>query len=158
MQQTDKPNKITIWTIGHSNLSVERFTSLLEENGVQLLADVRRFPRSKIEYFKREQMEEWLPKRGIGYMWMGDRLGGYRRGGYEAHTKTKEFIDGLKGLLEFAKMRRTCIMCMEPDPKYCHRRFIAAHLEREGVEVVHILKKGQSFERVTTQVTLSLFS
>jgi len=34
-------------------------------------------------------------------------------------------------------------MCMEPNPKYCHRRFIAAHLERKDVKVIHIIAKGQ---------------
>jgi len=143
MPTTDKPEKIKIWTIGHSNLSIEKFTALLEENRIQLLADVRRFPTSRIEHFRREQMEEWLSKRGIRYVWLGERLGGYRRGGYETYTRSKAFLDGLEELLEYARMKRTCIMCMESDPRYCHRRFIAARLEMEGVEVIHILKKGQ---------------
>ena len=46
-------------------------------------------------------------------------------------------------LTEIAKQTRTCIMCMEPNPKYCHRRFISAHLERKGVNVIHIVAKGQ---------------
>jgi len=117
---------------------------LLEEHGIQVLADVRSFPTSKIEHFKREEMERWLPERGIEYAWLGKELGGYRRGGYKAHMRTKLFREGIKKLLEIAAQKKTCIMCMEPNPKYCHRRFISTHLERKKVRVMHIVAKGQT--------------
>ena len=143
MQQTDTSAKVRLWTIGHSNQSIEKFVTLLQEHKIETLADVRSFPTSKIEHFKKERMEDWLPEHGIDYTWLGKELGGYRRGGYQAHMKTKLSKDGIKKLLEIAKQKRTSIMCMEPNPKYCHRRFISAHLERKGIEVIHILKKGQ---------------
>jgi len=136
-------NKPTIWTIGHSNRSVNVFLELLREHEIQVLADVRSFPTSKIGHFKREQMEKWLPENGIEYVWLGKELGGYRKGGYKRHMRTKLFREGLKKLLEIASQKRTCIMCMEPNPKYCHRKFIATHLERKGVKVIHIIAKGQ---------------
>ncbi|RJS69065.1 DUF488 domain-containing protein [Candidatus Bathyarchaeota archaeon] len=132
-----------IWTIGHSNRSLETFLNLLNEHEIQVLADVRRFPTSKLEHFKREALEKWLPKQGIEYVWLGEELGGYRRGGYKKHMRTKLFREGIKKLLEIARTKRTCIMCMEVNPKYCHRRFISAHLERKGVRVIHIINKGQ---------------
>ena len=141
MQQ--RLGKITVWTIGHSNRSVERFLELFEEHKIRTLVDIRSFPTSKVELFKREEMERWLPEHGVEYVWLGKELGGYRRGGYQAHMKTRLFREGVKKLLELAKQGRACIMCMEKNPKYCHRRFVSAHLERKGVEVVHILEKGQ---------------
>ncbi|MCD6431650.1 DUF488 domain-containing protein [Candidatus Bathyarchaeota archaeon] len=132
-----------IWTIGHSNRSLETFLNLLNEHEIQVLADVRRFPTSKLEHFKREALEKWLPKQGIEYVWLGEELGGYRRGGYKKHMRTELFREGIKKLLEIARTKRTCIMCMEVNPKYCHRRFISAHLERKGVRVIHIINKGQ---------------
>ena len=135
--------KLQIWTIGHSNRSLETFLNLLNEHKIQVLADVRRFPTSKLEHFKREALEKWLPKQGIEYVWLGEELGGYRRGGYKKHMRTELFREGIKKLLEIARTKRTCIMCMEVNPKYCHRRFISAHLERKGVRVIHIINKGQ---------------
>jgi len=143
MEKEAIKSQITIWTIGHSNRSMAVFFELLDEHGIQVLVDVRIFPTSKIEHFKREQMEKWLPKHGIDYVWFGKELGGYRRGGYKRHMRTKLFREGIKQLLEIAKAKRTCIMCMEVNPKYCHRRFISAHLERKGVKVIHIIEKGQ---------------
>ena len=57
--------------------------------------------------------------------------------------KTKLFRDGVRKLLELAEKERVCIMCMEKNPKYCHRRFVSAYLEGRGVKVVHVIKKGQ---------------
>ncbi|MEM2937375.1 MAG: DUF488 domain-containing protein [Candidatus Bathyarchaeia archaeon] len=133
----------TVWTIGHSNRPMKVFLELLREHGIQVLVDVRSFPTSKIEHFKREMMEKWLPENGIEYFWLGKELGGYRRGGYKAHMRTKLFKEGIMKLLEMASRKRTCIMCMEANPKYCHRRFISAHLERKGIKVFHIITKGQ---------------
>jgi len=132
-----------LWTIGHSNRSIEKIVALLEEHKTEALVDIRSFPTSKIEHFKREEMERWLPGYGIEYVWLGKELGGYRRGGYEAHTKTELFREGVEKLLEFARQRRVCIMCMEKNPKYCHRRFLTAYLERNGVEVIHILERDR---------------
>ena len=136
--------KLRIWTIGHSNRSIEVFLELLREHSIQVLADIRSFPTSKIEHFKREEMERWLPENGIEYVWLGKELGGYRKGGYKRHMRTKLFREGVKKLLEIAKQKRTCIMCMEKNPKYCHRRFLSAYLERKGVKVIHIIEKGQA--------------
>lgn len=135
--------KAVMWTIGHSNRSKDVFLEMLKEHGIQVLLDVRSFPTSKIEHFQREKMEKWLSENGIVYVWLGKELGGYRKGGYKKHMRTKLFREGIKKLLEIASQKRTCIMCLEPNPKYCHRKFIAAHLERKGVKVVHIIAKGQ---------------
>lgn len=132
-----------LWTIGHSNRSINLFLELLKEHGIQVLVDVRRFPTSKVEHFKRENMEKWLAENNIEYIWFGKELGGYRKGGYRAHMRTKVFREGIMKLLELASQKRVCIMCMEPNPKYCHRRFISAYLEKKGVKVVHIISKGQ---------------
>lgn len=136
--------KLKIWTIGHSNRPIDNFLELLGEHGIQVLVDVRSFPTSKIEHFKREELERWLPEYGIEYVWLSKEFGGYRRGGYKRHMQSKLFREGRKLLLEIAKAKRTCIMCMEVKPKYFHRRFISTYLERKGVRVIHIIGKGQT--------------
>ena len=89
-------------------------------------------------------MEQWLPESGVEYRWLGKELGGYRSGGYQRHTRTKIFKEGIENLLEVGLGKRTCIMCMELNPRYCHRRFISAHLERRKIEVTHIIAKAQT--------------
>jgi len=140
MQQTTIPGKVTVWTIGHSNRSIEKFVDLLQEHKIETLVDVRSFPTSKIEHFKKNRMEQWLIEYVIDYTWLGKELGDYRLGGYKAFMKTKLFKDGIRKLLEIAKKKRTSILYMELGPKYCHRSFISAHIDGKGVEVIHILK------------------
>jgi len=135
---------LTVWTIGHSNRSKETFLELLQAYDVQVLVDVRSFPTSKIAHFKRQEMEQWLPENRVEYLWLGKELGGYRSGGYQKHMRTKLFKEGIKNLLEIALEKRTCIMCMEANPRYCHRRFISAHLEKKRIEVIHIIAKAQT--------------
>jgi len=137
------PNTTMLWTIGHSNRSKDAFLNLLNEHHIQTLVDIRRFSTSKIEHFKRENMEKWLTQNGVEYVWLGKELGGYRKGGYKHHMKTKLFRTGVEQLLKIAKQKRTCIMCMETNPKYCHRRFLSATLEKKGVTVIHVLCEGQ---------------
>jgi len=139
---TLESDRLTIWTIGHSNRSQKTFLEMLESHRIEALVDVRRFPTSKVEHFKREALTQWLTKHGIQYVWLGEQLGGYRHGGYKAHMRAKLFRDGIERLSAIAKQKRTCIMCLEPKPKYCHRRFISAYLESEDTRVVHITTKG----------------
>jgi uncharacterized protein (DUF488 family) len=122
---------------------LENFLELLKENRIEVLIDIRRFPTSKMQHFRKEEMEEWLPRKRVEYVWLGKELGGYRKGGYQKYMQTKMFREGVKKLLEIAKTKRVCIMCIETNPKYCHRRFISTYLERKGVKVTHIIRKGQ---------------
>ncbi|MDH5769908.1 MAG: DUF488 domain-containing protein [Candidatus Bathyarchaeota archaeon] len=135
---------ITVWTIGHSNRSVQELVSLLKEHGVTLLCDVRSFPTSKVEHFKRERMEDWLPKAGIRYVWLGESLGGYRPGGYLNWMKTEKFKQGMRHLLGLAEEDNVCVMCMEVNPKCCHRRHISRQLQQLGARVTHIIGRGQT--------------
>ena len=66
-------------TIGHSTRSSDELIALLRANGIQLLADIRRFPGSKrYPHFASEAMANWLPENGIAYLHMPE-LGGRRK-------------------------------------------------------------------------------
>lgn len=120
---------------------MDEFLDLFKQNEVQTLVDVRRWPTSKTQHFKREEMQKWLNEAGIRYLWLGDKLGGYRGGGYKAHLESREFEEGASLLLELCKRSRTCIMCLEISPAGCHRRFISGYISGKGVDVLHIISK-----------------
>lgn len=136
MEQRAQPKA---WTIGYGDRPLEEFLGLLEAHGIQVVVDVRRFPASKIEHFRRENLERSLSERGVAYVWLGRELGGYRAGGYEKHMETELFKSGFARLVEIVGERRACVMCRETNPRYCHRRFISRELEKIGVEVLHIV-------------------
>ncbi len=133
------PSKGTIFSVGHSTRKPEGFVALLTENGVELVADVRRFPSSrKHPWFCRESLEALLNENGIGYTWLGEALGGFRKGGYEKHIQTEEFKRGIERLEELALASCVAFMCAEAFEGNCHRKHIARELEKRGWEVVRI--------------------
>ena len=144
-----------IWTIGHSTRTIDIFISLLEENGIKLVADVRSLPGSKrYPQFNREMLAKSLTEHGIRYEHFPE-LGGRRKArkdshntawrnasfrGYADHMETEQFGRGIQRLLELAnKADPTAIMCAEVVWWRCHRALISDHLKTRGVEVVHIV-------------------
>ncbi len=68
-----------IYTIGHSTRTLDELVAALKGHGVTTLVDIRAFPMSRrLPHFNRESLEEELPKRRIGYVWMKE-LGGRRK-------------------------------------------------------------------------------
>jgi uncharacterized protein (DUF488 family) len=132
-----------IFTIGHGALPLEEFLQHLHMHHIHALADVRRFPASKRQpHFSRAALSGAVNQREISYHWLGEKLGGYRIGGYETYTATDGFRNGCEELLRLAQMRLTVFMCAELDYRACHRRFIATYLQQQSVEVWHIDKSG----------------
>ncbi len=136
-----------IYTVGSSTRSQEEFVALLKSYQIDQLLDVRRFPTSRFDHFRREDLSELLKKEGIGYSYLGRELGGYRTGGYESYTGSAAFNQGIAVLEELASEKRCVIMCAEKLPWRCHRRFIAQALERRGWQVIHILDQGRTWPR-----------
>jgi len=134
-----------IYTLGTSTRSPKEFIELLSSHGVEVMVDVRRFPFSRFEHFRREKLEGLLPEAGIDYIYVGEELGGYRRGGYQSFTTTSGFLSGLQKLEEIARKRSTPIICAERFPWRCHRRFIALEMEKRGWQVSHIIDKGRNW-------------
>lgn len=158
-----------LFTIGHSNHSLEKLLRLLDDNGIELLVDVRTAPYSRYNaQFNRESLEAALVRHGIEYAYAGKYLGGRPTDPtcYKSRTLPAEgtdylhevdypevmrrewFIKGMDRLLELADERRTAIMCSEEDPAACHRHhLIAAYLmdEHPHVEVQHIRADGSVY-------------
>jgi uncharacterized protein (DUF488 family) len=131
--------KMKVYTIGYGGRKISDFISILEKHDITVVVDVRRFPKSKDPAFNRENLEKTLKENKIGYVFLGESLGGFVRGGYEKHMETQKFIEGFNMLLKIVERETAVLMCKERNVKYCHRRFIAQRLENLGVRVIHIV-------------------
>ena len=58
--------------------------------------------------------------------------------------QTQEFAGGIEALLSFADGRLVAVMCAEARWWQCHRQLIADALVARGIEVRHILSKGDT--------------
>jgi uncharacterized protein (DUF488 family) len=139
---------MTIWTIGSSTRSLDEFIALLKSYGIAQVVDVRHYPASRLEHFRRANLEVSLPQVGSSYLWLGESLGGYRKGGYEAYMETDSFRQGIEQLTDFARQKPTAIMCAEVLSWKCHRRFIGAALTQLDWTVIHIIDEKHTWDGV----------
>lgn len=146
---------LSVFTIGHSTHTPERFLSLLREAGVTALADVRTAPFSRhFTHFNKDALKETLRDAGIAYVFLGNELGGrpresdcYRNGvaDYEKMALKDSFKKGLERVLEGAGKYRIAMMCSEQDPLDCHRCLLVGRaLAEKGINVGHILADGST--------------
>lgn len=147
-----------VLTVGHSTHALPAFLALLDGAGVELLADVRRFPGSRrLPQFGREALEGALAGTGVGYAHL-EALGGRRRPradsvnggwenasfrGYADHLGSEELARGLERLEELAARRRVAVMCAEAPWWRCHRWLLSDVLLVRGWDVVHVGPGGR---------------
>jgi uncharacterized protein (DUF488 family) len=142
-----------LFTIGHSNHSIEAFISLLQQHGITAVADVRSHPYSRyLPHFNKSELEAALKDAGIEYRFLGQELGARPndpscyvdgKAPYEKIAATQFFEKGIKRLLKGAEYYKVALMCAERDPITCHRTILVCqHLRSFDVTINHILTDG----------------
>lgn len=144
-------------TVGHSNRPLEVFLDILRAARVDLVADVRSFPKSRANpVYNTDRLPADLEAVQIGYRHF-PALGG-RRGrqkevppevnalwrvqsfhNYADHALGTEFAQAFDEMVELGRARRLALMCSEAVWWRCHRRIIADHLIASGHEVEHLM-------------------
>lgn len=150
-------DRFQVYTIGHSTHPIGEFVTLLQQAAVELVVDVRAFPRSRTNpQFNIDTLPESLRAVGIGYRHLRV-LGGRRHHSSDAppspntlwrnksfrnyadYAATDEFRAGLDELRSLILEHRCAIMCSEAVWWRCHRRIIADYLLAQGMSVGHIM-------------------
>lgn len=132
-------------SIGHSNLSWESFSDLVRAHDLNVIIDVRSYPRSRFAQFNRSTLRLRLNDMGTSYIFAGDRLGGLSaaKQGYEVTTRSPIFCDALNDVIAVERRCRAALMCSECDPLHCHRFLLVSRaLSARGLAVAHILRDG----------------
>ena len=149
-----------IFTVGHSNRSLDELLGILVGAGVDQLVDVRRYPRSRYNpHFNDRPLAEALAEGGISYRHL-PALGGMREEGvaaspndgwepgafrnYADYAMTPAFQRAFQELLKSAQEAVAALMCAEKNWRQCHRQIIADHLIVRGVDVVHFIAPEES--------------
>jgi len=141
-----------IFTVGYEGKSVDAFFNQLLAEGVEVLIDVRANPISRKYGFARTSMREIAGKLDIEYRHFPE-LGIPARlradlSDYESYRKLFERyettvlarrVTELEGIGELAHRFSVALVCMEADPRYCHRARVAEALRRKGgFEITHL--------------------
>ncbi len=154
---------VTLYTLGHSNRSLDDFIALLWGAGIQVLVDVRAQPHSsRYPQFSTDPLRAAMEQEGIQYHWAGRQLGGHRPlqagsrhialgeevRGYADYMESAAFHTAAMQLIKMAGKSPTAILCAERRPEDCHRRLIADYLLLQGARVVHLIQPGEQHEHV----------
>lgn len=145
------------WTIGHSSLKIEEFTSLLKHHEIDALIDVRSYPSSTYcPQFNKDRMKDSLELAGVRYQHISI-LGGRRskqKGvepdlnsgwnnpsfkNYADYTLSKGYEEGIESLIGMAGDKRIAFCCSESCPWRCHRLLVSNTLAAREHRVNHIM-------------------
>jgi uncharacterized protein (DUF488 family) len=155
-------------TIGHSTRSLDEFLDMLRNAQVDLLIDVRSFPRSRTNpVFNIDRLPDDLAQVQIGYRHC-PALGGRRAKqlgvdenlnamwrvqsfhNYADYALGDAFAAAFDEIVHLGRSQRLALMCSEAVWWRCHRRIISDYLLLNGHAVDHLMALGQTGHAVPT--------
>ena len=150
-----------VYSVGHSNHPPGDFLRLLQQHHIETVADVRSSPHSRfVPHVSKDRLARMLAEAGIGYLYLGDELGGKpprqdppaTRLSYQERIKEAAFGHGIERLLEAVDRCRVTLLCRERDPLDCHRlHLICRHIKPMVGAIRHILPDGRIEEQAATE-------
>jgi len=145
-----------IFTIGHSNNSLDHFIELLLEHRLSTIADIRSSPYSKYSpHFNKDMLDVALRNAKIDYIFLGKELGAQRseddcyidgQAKYDRIAHLPAFRRGLEIVLQQVERYRIALMCSESDPITCHRTILVCRELKKmspDLQITHLLGDGQ---------------
>jgi len=146
--------KIHLYTIGFTKKSAEQFFSLLLNNGVKRLVDIRINNSSQLAGFAKGADLQYFV-RAIGnmdYVYMEDfaptkeLLSDYqnKRIDWDEYQKIYHNLLKERNIAEKYNIRDfngSCFLCSEDTPDHCHRRLLVEFFKSKTkkVEIVHLI-------------------
>jgi uncharacterized protein (DUF488 family) len=155
MNEEYSGDHLKVYTIGHSNHSLETFLNLLRASGIEVVVDIRSKPSSQVvPHFDRKPLENSLKMKGFKYLYLGKELGGkpdskdfYDTEGhvlYSLIAKSTPFVQAIERLLKGIHKYRVVVLCGEENPLNCHRRLLVGKvLGNYDVNLLHIRGNGR---------------
>lgn len=141
-----------IYTIGHSNYSMEKLIEMLRYYNINTVVDIRGTPYSKYNvHFDKERIQHTLTKEGFIYIYMARELAAkrinkvsYNAEGYSDFEKVVEEEDFKRGIERLKvgcrKGYRIVLLGAMQDPIRCHRSILVGRALKEAeFNVMHIL-------------------
>lgn len=146
-----------VFTVGYERATPFSLLAALRGAGVRRVVDVRALANSRRPGFAKRALSAALEEAGIGYTHLPalgtppegreavragrpeemKRVFARRLAGTEAQA-------ALAALAEDAKREPVCLLCLEADPRHCHRTMVAEALAAGGGMAVAHLHTGAS--------------
>ncbi len=145
-----------LYTIGHSDRSLDELLELLLAMELRVVVDIRANPRSRrYPHFNQAELQLAIGQIGLGYHWAGRQLGGLRSSnprsphialpeelrGFADYMGSESFQVGATQLTSLAHRVPTTLLCAEREPEHCHRSLISDYLTLQGLQIIHFLSQ-----------------
>ena len=131
---------------------VDRLAATLRAHGVTMVIDVRELPLSRRAGFSKRMLASTLAEAGIGYTHL-KALGTPKAGRVAAHAgdyprfwaiveeqlRSPPAELALRQAADLARRQPSALLCVEADPRQCHRARVAQRLAEEfGLTIEHL--------------------
>ncbi|MBW2053058.1 MAG: DUF488 domain-containing protein [Deltaproteobacteria bacterium] len=148
--------KIAVYTAGYEGLQIDGFINLLLNSGIKQLIDVRAHPISRAYGFHKKTLSMISNNLDIKYISIPE-LGvpnSWRRFLKESKNYKAVFNKYLDTIIEdqtesidtvcsFTASQPSALMCMESNPKRCHRSYLAKVIAENTDLDIHELRKNE---------------
>ena len=130
-----------LFTIGYSKRGIAEFIGMLREHEVPVLADVRMWSGSRFKReFSKNRLAAALEEAGVVYVHLRalGNAGKFSGAGRVVIHDPERGFPELATLLE--RHESVAIMCLERDPRECHRMDVAVEMARRlpELDVTHL--------------------
>jgi uncharacterized protein (DUF488 family) len=146
---------MNLYTIGFTKKSAEEFFSLLIDNKIQKVVDIRRNNKSQLAGFtKKGDLKYFLKKiANITYIHLIDfapdqiLIEKYRKKKLSWTQYEEEYLKQIKNYekwneFDIKDLKDGCLLCSESSPKKCHRRLFAEFLLNkyinQSIQIIHL--------------------
>lgn len=144
-----------LYTIGFTKKTAEKFFTLLKNNSVACLVDIRLNPTGQLAGFARQADLPYFLTELVACSYIhipllaptDEILGEYRK-----DHNWPRYIERFEALMESRDVPRSldratfeesacCLLCSEETPEKCHRRLVAERIAKvwPGVEIIHLV-------------------
>lgn len=142
-----------LFTIGYEGRDIDEFVSLLKDNGITRLIDVREIPLSRKKGFSKSSLKDRLESEDIEYVHI-KALGspssirnklktdwdyGYFFSAFSTHLYENWWA--IEAAHQYLSGGVNCVMCFERLPEKCHRSTVAQKIKEHdgnGLVIQHV--------------------
>lgn len=144
-----------LYTVGHSNHTLDVFLDLLTQRQIDVLVDTRSRPHSSyVPHFNHDILRPAVVQAGLRFVYLGQELGGRPEGMqyydaeghvlYDRVAQRKDFQAAIAKLERGAVEHKIALLCSEENPAHCHRRLLVGRvLGERGAWIVHVRGDGR---------------
>ena len=147
---------MTIYTIGFTKKTAERFFEALEDSGAKHLLDIRLSNNSQLAGFTKRNDLRYFLKRLVNMEYHEVPMLAPEKSILDQYRKTGDWAKYERRYLELIRQRGVekyinqvlfeeglVLLCSEPEPTHCHRRLAAEYLaqavsSKGKAEIVHL--------------------